>query len=310
MEDVWLDAVSQFLKGEEWRVSVKTFVDSMCHTFAGDPRGEFSHTHYTCFLDFGKMVDRCIAQLLASLGGTDEAFFKACDERLSRRDLGPRDGALKDLLRQLLTFDDFDAFRGMMAQHALELATGNDSTAYALQGVDQSQFASNGGATRGQGGGGGGGGGGEWSDRGGQHDEYSRSHDTRATPQNEVVYRDHNLPQEYQHHQGTAYDADLEMAMALSKTEEEERERGQQGRGVEPYQQGNGGTSTPQYPYAQQPQQQQQQQRQQQQQQQQSYHAQQPSAQQDSAAALQREVQQAEWTAQLTIAMSLIENQR
>ena len=301
MEDVWLDAVSQFLKGEEWRVSVKTFVDSMCHTFAGDPRGEFSHTHYTCFLDFGKMVDRCIAQLLASLGGTDEAFFKACDERLSRRDLGPRDGALKDLLRQLLTFDDFDAFRGMMAQHALELATGNDTTAYALQGVDQSQFASNGGATRGQGGGGGGGGD-EWSDGyshdhgGGQHDAYSRSRDTRATPQNEVVYRDH-LPSEYQHHQGTAYDADLEMAMALSKTEEEERERGQQGRGVEPYQQSNGGGSTPQYPYAQQPQSQ-------------PYHAQQPSAQQDSAAALQREVQQAEWTAQLTIAMSLIENQR
>ena len=148
MDDIFIDAVAQFLKGEEWRTNVRTFVDSHCALFAESRRGtEYGHGLFEVWRSFQEMAEQCISGVLDQLGGTSEGFCKACDERLALPDTGPRDGAIKELLRQLLTFDNFPDFQEMMSCRYEELEQGLDGTAYAMP-VGQ----------RGGGGGGGGGG--------------------------------------------------------------------------------------------------------------------------------------------------------
>ena len=131
MDDIWIDAVSQFLKGDEWRRSVKGFVDTNCSAFAGSEE-EHTHGQYDVWRQFRDLVDGQIEGVIAQLGGSPETFCKACDERLARDDRGPRDAAMKELLKQLLTFDDFANFHEMMREHSLELASGFDRTEGAL----------------------------------------------------------------------------------------------------------------------------------------------------------------------------------
>ena len=116
MEDVYIDAISQFLKGDTWRTKVLSYVDTHCERFstACGEDSDFSHEQYDIWHRFKELVDTCVATVLRDLGGDDETFARACEERLKERDRGPRDAAVKDVLRKLLTFDSFEEFAGMM----------------------------------------------------------------------------------------------------------------------------------------------------------------------------------------------------
>ena len=116
MEDVWIDAVSQFLRGNSWRKKVVNYVDKNCILFAEDDNEitAFTHGQYEIWRDFKNMVEDSISSVLNDLGGSSESFSKACDERLAEQDKGPRDAAVKDVLRKLLTYDNFEDFGFMM----------------------------------------------------------------------------------------------------------------------------------------------------------------------------------------------------
>ena len=116
MEDVWIDAVSQFLRGDSWRKKVVNYVDKNCILFAEDDNEitAFTHGQYEIWRDFKNMVEDSISSVLNDLGGSSESFSKACDERLAEQDKGPRDAAVKDVLRKLLTYDNFEDFGFMM----------------------------------------------------------------------------------------------------------------------------------------------------------------------------------------------------
>jgi hypothetical protein len=41
-----LDKLLEYLKGEEWKVSVRLFVDANCRRFVGRGRGSYGHDRY------------------------------------------------------------------------------------------------------------------------------------------------------------------------------------------------------------------------------------------------------------------------
>ena len=68
-------------------------------------------------------MEDSIGGVLNDLGGSPEAFSKACDERLAKEDKGPRDAAVKDILRKLLTYDSFEDFGFLMKPRCKKLRT-------------------------------------------------------------------------------------------------------------------------------------------------------------------------------------------
>jgi hypothetical protein len=129
MDDVWIDAVEQFLKGDDWRNRVLSFVDNNCALYANDTGdiSAFTHGQYDIWHEFKDLVDSCIGSVLSDLGGSEESFARACEDRLKERDKGPRDAAVKEVLRKLLTYDSFEDFGYMMKVRWQELE-GNERT--------------------------------------------------------------------------------------------------------------------------------------------------------------------------------------
>ena len=61
--------------------------------------------------EFRTKVDGIVDGVLNDVGSTVEEFIEACEVKLQQPDQGPRDAALKALLTQLLTFEDFMLFK-------------------------------------------------------------------------------------------------------------------------------------------------------------------------------------------------------
>lgn len=101
-----------------------TFVDESCALFADDgddDMSSFTHAQYGVWHQFKDIVDSCISAVLSDLGGSEEAFAEACENILKEKDKGPRDAAVKDVLRKLLTYDSFESFGYMMKVRCQEL---------------------------------------------------------------------------------------------------------------------------------------------------------------------------------------------
>ena len=83
MDDVWIDAVEQFLKGDDWRNRVLSFVDNNCALYANDTGdiSAFTHGQYDIWHEFKDLVDSCIGSVLSDLGGSEESFARACEDR-------------------------------------------------------------------------------------------------------------------------------------------------------------------------------------------------------------------------------------
>ena len=118
---IWIDVVGQFLDGEEWKETVKEYVDAHCALFAPIEGDEYDHGHFDVWNEFRNIAEAIIEAKLAEIGGSAESFFKACDERLVADDQGPREAQCKRVLKQLLSYDDFKDFAGMMTARYIEL---------------------------------------------------------------------------------------------------------------------------------------------------------------------------------------------
>ena len=133
--EIVISCVENFLKGNEWKTLVTTFVDSHCAIFA-DIEGEHDHGQYEVFNNFRGMVDAILQGVFDEVGSSAEDFISACQIKLSSEDKGPRDAALKNLLRKLFTFEDFMLFQKMMHDKNLMVEDAN----YASQKVDDPEY--------------------------------------------------------------------------------------------------------------------------------------------------------------------------
>jgi hypothetical protein len=115
-----IDAVENFLRGSEWRSVVNEFVNSHCAMFAVID-GEHGHGQHDVFLSFHDTVEGLLDGVLSSLGSSPEKFIDALKEREHAPERGPRDAAVNNMIRTLMTFERFDIFKVMMHERNKKL---------------------------------------------------------------------------------------------------------------------------------------------------------------------------------------------
>ena len=112
MADTLSDALQNYLNGPEWRQSIETFVEANCMKFDGVV--DYDHEHHRLWMDFKEIVEAILDMALGEVGGSIESLEKMFDEISHTRATGPKDGTIKDILGQLMTYDSFEMFSHMM----------------------------------------------------------------------------------------------------------------------------------------------------------------------------------------------------
>ena len=84
---VVLDAITQFLSGDDWRQEkrMRAFIDSNCVLFDGDLAGEYSHVHHEVWQEFMKQVDAILSNLVTEIGGRIEDVENALRAEAKQR---------------------------------------------------------------------------------------------------------------------------------------------------------------------------------------------------------------------------------
>jgi hypothetical protein len=74
MEDVWLDAVGNFLRGESWLKEINAFAEEHCKKFppSDSDCDMFTMEQHMCFMQYQKMVEEKLEECVGELGGSVE----------------------------------------------------------------------------------------------------------------------------------------------------------------------------------------------------------------------------------------------
>jgi len=113
MEDIWLEALHQYLQSSDWFDTINVFVENHCSIFDG--RGEeYDHGHYTVFKEFVEISEQILNDMLQNLGGSLKQLVLSLTDHSIRSATGPRDDMQKEIMTSLLTFDSFPEFCVMM----------------------------------------------------------------------------------------------------------------------------------------------------------------------------------------------------
>eukprot|EP00948_MAST-09A_sp_MAST-9A-sp1_P002169 g2169.t1 len=146
--DRLIEDIDSFLNSEEWQANISLFLDSNCHLFEKpideeSKEGMFSMEQHKCFRDFQGVVEALLEVQLANMNESIETLFKALDDRqyASKRQ--------ENLVRALLSFDDFQSFFDLMFSRALanpssssENGSGSDLQQRQLQNQKQNIYDS------------------------------------------------------------------------------------------------------------------------------------------------------------------------
>ena len=106
------------LKSPEWKHTVSTFVDNHCHFFTHDDGGDIDVNMYEIYKNFCDIVDGLFSMTLQDMGVSEEVFADMLADEMRQPDKGPRDKAMKEMLNSLMSFENFQDFRSMMANKA------------------------------------------------------------------------------------------------------------------------------------------------------------------------------------------------
>ena len=113
MEDIWLEALHQYLQSSEWFDTITVFVENHCSIFDGCGE-EYDHGHYTVFREFVEISEQILNDMLSNLGGSLRQLVDQLSDHAVRSATGPRDDMQKEIVLSLLTFDSFPEFCKMM----------------------------------------------------------------------------------------------------------------------------------------------------------------------------------------------------
>jgi hypothetical protein len=112
-----VDTIKEFMRGSEWQENIQIFVEANCSGFAEDPSrsGGFTHGHFKTWKNFQEICESILALALDDAAGCSMNDFERALDELSREAAsGPREGAKREILSQLLTYADFNDFATMM----------------------------------------------------------------------------------------------------------------------------------------------------------------------------------------------------
>ena len=133
---LYMDALSEYLQGEEWQQSVEMFVNENCGSFRSAK--EFSHDQHKLWLTYHEIVETILDMALGVVGGNLSSLEKALESHVDKPVRGPRDAATRyavtlrwslvrrpahitplfsssrDVLERLLTYTNFEHFSHMM----------------------------------------------------------------------------------------------------------------------------------------------------------------------------------------------------
>eukprot|EP00636_Phaeomonas_parva_P012151 CAMPEP_0118873580 /NCGR_PEP_ID=MMETSP1163-20130328/15332_1 /TAXON_ID=124430 /ORGANISM="Phaeomonas parva, Strain CCMP2877" /LENGTH=197 /DNA_ID=CAMNT_0006808871 /DNA_START=135 /DNA_END=725 /DNA_ORIENTATION=+ len=114
MEDIWGEALANYLQSESWQGQIQGFVHRHRFRFLRSDDEEFSHDHYALWREYQELVERLMEAIVAEIGGSLEALEKALLDKVDTNPRGPRDATQQQLLSKLLTYHDFGEFSNMM----------------------------------------------------------------------------------------------------------------------------------------------------------------------------------------------------
>jgi len=77
------DTLFQYLRGDEWQHTIKTFVRSHCDEFKGVEASGYSHHHHKIWKDFKDMSENVLGFALDTVGGSIESLEKVPQKFLS-----------------------------------------------------------------------------------------------------------------------------------------------------------------------------------------------------------------------------------
>jgi len=123
---MYMDALSEYLQGEEWQQSVEMFVNENCGSFRSSK--EFSHDQHKLWQTYHEIVETILDMALGVVGGNLSALERALASHVDKPVRGPRDAATRDVLERLLTYTNFEHFSHMMhrAYHDRHASGSND----------------------------------------------------------------------------------------------------------------------------------------------------------------------------------------
>ncbi|OQR81037.1 hypothetical protein ACHHYP_16830 [Achlya hypogyna] len=119
MTEFLVDAVRQFLQGDEWKVPVSQFMDMHKIAFVGLQGTQDEHTlqHHQIFMEFKEMAERLLEQIVADLGCDGASLVAALEEAVAREAGGPKEEETLVLVQTLLSYDNFTSFCNLMGQY-------------------------------------------------------------------------------------------------------------------------------------------------------------------------------------------------
>ncbi|KAF0755788.1 hypothetical protein AaE_004856 [Aphanomyces astaci] len=116
MCDFLLDAVAQFLKGDQWLEPVNAFMHANKLAFVGlaGPQESYSLQQHAVFVEFKDLAERLLEGIVQDLGCEPSTFVAALEEAVVNEAGGPKEEEVQLLVKTLLAYDDFHGFCALM----------------------------------------------------------------------------------------------------------------------------------------------------------------------------------------------------
>ncbi|KAG9401471.1 hypothetical protein AC1031_009333 [Aphanomyces cochlioides] len=118
-DDFVVDAITQFLQGDQWLQPVNMFMESHKLAFVGmsSTQEAYSLQHHAIFVEFKDMAERLLEHVIQELGCDAHVFLRALEDDVAREAGGPKEEEVQQLVETLLSFDDFDKFCKLMQSY-------------------------------------------------------------------------------------------------------------------------------------------------------------------------------------------------
>lgn len=119
-----IDAVAQFLQGNDWQNSITQFLENNYTLFVPESTEDklskgvgYTFEQYAVFQKFTDMIERLLEGLISELGCNPNDLFDALQESSKNKSIT---GERRFFIKTLLAFEDYDAFHTRITQYAVE----------------------------------------------------------------------------------------------------------------------------------------------------------------------------------------------
>ena len=141
MDEILLDAVDQFVKGNGWSGPINEFIGKHSHLFSENDSEEYDVEQYDVFLQFGELIDSLLRQVVQDLGCSEDMLITILKDSVNKESRSTRDDQIKALLDTILMHDDFPQFHTLMLSNGVPGAVASEESTTGT-GEEESALAS------------------------------------------------------------------------------------------------------------------------------------------------------------------------